>query len=99
MAARRKRKLRFQRVEVRFAEDLPPGIYWAIYCCQPFGRSEWFVLQRERPTYEGKARVKPHTIVGPRRQLEGVVVLTADRRLRWADASERLAAGDLALVV
>jgi hypothetical protein len=89
--------------EIRGAEGLPPGTYWAVHFVEPVRLDSWLELFRERPS-------KPDGHVahraGDRVQLPdgrlglvwGPVVKQKNGKVRHAREGERLRAGKLRLV-
>jgi hypothetical protein len=84
-------------IEVRGAEGLAPGPYWALFVCGARPGWGWLELAKHRPSFNGKAATGgPNqaftTPSGHSAQLFGVVVGTANRGVRYPERAERLAA-------
>jgi hypothetical protein len=96
-------------VEIRGADELPPGPYWAIDCHDAWGWRQWLHLQKERPTVGGRAIVRweehsslpmpwPGVTADTYRcRVWGVLVIQRNRKVRKPYARDRLAVGDLAV--
>ncbi len=97
-------------LEIRGADELAPGPYWAISCVDAWHRRQWLHLQKKRPVVGGRAVVRwrddaalpsPWPGASPDAyecRVWGVLVTQRDRRVRQPYARERLAVGDLGAV-
>jgi hypothetical protein len=89
--------------EIRGADELPAGTYWALWFRDDRG-ADWLELVKQRPRrVDGKAAVR----LGDRVELPDgrvglfftIVTIQKNRKVRLARAAERLAAGRLVAVV
>jgi hypothetical protein len=89
--------------EVRGADELPPGPYWALYVCGERRGTGWLELVKHRPSRDGKVVLGPGgglvtSPSGREAAVYGVVVITEDRSVRFPTDAERIAAGRLMAV-
>ncbi len=88
-------------LEVRGADELPAGIYWALYVRGPTGPGTgWLELVAHQPWNNGKAWLGPAPGAmtapsGAPAVVFGVVVIEPDRSVRDATPEERVRAGGL----
>jgi hypothetical protein len=87
-------------IEIRGADELPAGTYWALHVSDPDRNATWLELVKRRPLgIDGKAAVKFSDRVkladGRVGLLFSIVTIQKNRKVRPARAGERLAAGAL----
>lgn len=84
--------MRFEGNEVRGADALAPGVYWAIFCLPVEGDEVWLELSNKEPRRNGRPETTPHAWIGTKdgviRLVWCLVALDKRRRLRRAFPAE-----------